>query len=113
MVVFSSFFLALTLFMARVCADHAHHAFATNDATVLADAANGTTYFHWLTLLFMVEQRISISKRPFADKGEIIKIIVCELWTKKCVYRRFPTRKITLRNEVRPTSIVKLRHGTD
>ena len=59
--------------MARVCADHAHHAFATNDATVLADAANGTTYFHWLTLLFMVEQPISISNRPHADKGENYK----------------------------------------
>jgi hypothetical protein len=69
MVVFSSFFLALTLFMARVCADHAHHAFATNDATVLADAANGTTYFHCLTLLFMVEQPISISKTARPDKG--------------------------------------------
>jgi hypothetical protein len=70
---FSSFFLALTLFMARVCADHAHHAFATNDATVLADAANGTTYFHWLTLLFMVEQPISIPNRPRTDKGENYK----------------------------------------
>jgi hypothetical protein len=70
---FSSFFLALTLFMARVCADHAHHAFATNDATVLADAANGTTYFHWLTLLFMVERRISISKRRPPIKGVKLK----------------------------------------
>ena len=66
--------------MARVCADHAHHAFATNDATVLADAANGTTYFHCLTLLFMVEQRISISKMTRYHKGENYKFANARSW---------------------------------
>jgi hypothetical protein len=46
------FFLALTLLMARVCTDHAHHAFAADDATVLAYATNGTTYFHCFSLWF-------------------------------------------------------------
>jgi hypothetical protein len=51
MVVFPFPFLALTLLMARVGTDHAHHAFTANDATVHANAANGTTYFHCFTLL--------------------------------------------------------------
>jgi hypothetical protein len=38
--------LTLTLFVARVGTDHAHHAFAADDAAVLANATNGTTYFH-------------------------------------------------------------------
>jgi hypothetical protein len=46
------FLLALALLVARVCADHAHHAFAADDATVLADATNGTTYFHGFLLYF-------------------------------------------------------------
>jgi hypothetical protein len=37
---------ALPLLVAGVRADHAHHAFAADDAAVLAYAANGTTYFH-------------------------------------------------------------------
>jgi hypothetical protein len=39
-------FLSLALFVARVGADHAHHAFTADDAAVLANATNGTTYFH-------------------------------------------------------------------
>ena len=49
---FSSFLLALALLVARVGADHAHHALAANDAAVLADATNGTTYFHCYLLYF-------------------------------------------------------------
>ena len=38
--------------MPGIGADHAHHAFAADDAAVLANATNGTTYFHCcLTLL--------------------------------------------------------------
>ena len=44
-------YLALTLLMARVSADHAHHALAANDAAVLANATNGTTYFHCVNTL--------------------------------------------------------------
>ena len=47
-------FLALALLVARVCADHAHHALAADDAAVLADATNGTTYFHLCLTLFRV-----------------------------------------------------------
>ena len=62
--------LTLTLLVARVCADHAHHAFAADDATVLADATNGTTYFHLLTLLSVVERMVIISYLGRSDKGE-------------------------------------------
>ena len=50
------FLLALALLVARVCADHAHHAFAADDATVLADATNGATYFHFDLPTLVVEQ---------------------------------------------------------
>ena len=66
---FFLFSLALALLVARVCADHAHHALAANDATVLADATNGTTYFHWLTLLSVVERMVIISYLRSLDKG--------------------------------------------
>ena len=45
-IVFSLPFLTLALLVARVGADHAHHALAADDAAVLANATNGTTYFH-------------------------------------------------------------------
>ena len=44
-------YLALALLMARVSADHAHHALAADDAAVLANATNGTTYFHCVNTL--------------------------------------------------------------
>jgi hypothetical protein len=48
-------FLTLTLFVTGVGADHAHHAFTADDAAVLANATNGTTYFHvFIILLFRV-----------------------------------------------------------
>jgi hypothetical protein len=53
---FSLSLLALALLVARVCADHAHHAFAADDATVLADATNGATYFHFDLPTLVVEQ---------------------------------------------------------
>ena len=68
MVVFL-FSLTLTLLVARVGADHAHHAFAADDAAVLANATNGTTYFHGLTLLSVVERMVIISKNGRIDKG--------------------------------------------
>jgi hypothetical protein len=66
----SSFFLlTLTLLMARVCTDHAHHAFAADDATVHANASNGTTYFHCFYSTFVVERRVIIPKNRPLDKG--------------------------------------------
>ena len=76
-------FLPLALLVARVCADHAHHALAADDATVLADATNGTTYFHWLTLLSVVERKDIISKTVLLGKGgnekKAISAILCIL----------------------------------
>ena len=40
--------------MAWVGTDHAHHAVAADDAAVLANATNGTTYFHGC-LLYSLE----------------------------------------------------------
>ena len=68
MVVFSSF-LALALLVARVGADHAHHALAANDAAVLANATNGATYFHVVYSTFVVERMDIISKISPCDKG--------------------------------------------
>ena len=41
---------ALTLFVARVAADHAQHAFAPHDLAVLTHAFYGRTYFHFAVL---------------------------------------------------------------
>jgi hypothetical protein len=38
--------LALSLFVLRIRADHAHHAFAVNDLAVVAHLFNGSPYFH-------------------------------------------------------------------
>jgi hypothetical protein len=66
--VFLLTFSALTLLMARVGTDHAHYAFAANNATILADATNRTTYFHVFTLLSVVEQYVILPKRGCVDK---------------------------------------------
>ena len=56
-------FLTLALLVARVGADHTHHAFAADDATILADATNGTTYFHVVfTLLEWSNNRVVYQK---------------------------------------------------
>ena len=74
MVVFPLVFLALALLVARVGADHAHHALAANDAAVLANATNGTTYFHVVYSTFVVERTNIISKIRTPDKGVNSKI---------------------------------------
>jgi hypothetical protein len=38
--------LALSLFVLRIRADHAHHAFAVDDLAVVAHLFNGSSYFH-------------------------------------------------------------------
>ena len=64
-------FLTLALLVARVGADHAHHALAANDAAVLANATNGTTYFHYVfTLLEWSNIEIVYQKVPLSRKGE-------------------------------------------
>lgn len=74
MVVFFPFYLALTLLVARVCADDAHHAFTADDAAVLANATNRTTYFHCFYSTFVVERMVIISKTDAICKGGTEKI---------------------------------------
>ena len=40
--------------MTGIGADHAHYTLATDDAAVLANATNGTTYFHVVFLYFLL-----------------------------------------------------------
>jgi hypothetical protein len=42
--------LALSLLMFRVCTDHAHHALAVDDLTVITHLFNGSPYFHRIHL---------------------------------------------------------------
>jgi hypothetical protein len=64
--------------VARVGADHAHHTLAANDAAVLADATNGTTYFHVCFTLFLEwsNELIVYHIEPSTHKGVIKKKIL-------------------------------------
>jgi hypothetical protein len=53
--------LALALFMARVCADHADDSVATNDAAVFAEGLYGWTDFH--------DNEVSAKSRIFTRGG--------------------------------------------
>ena len=62
-------FLTLALLVTRVGADHAHYAFAADDAAVLADATNGATYFHVvITLLEWSNKCVVYQKSPQSRK---------------------------------------------
>jgi hypothetical protein len=63
MVFFLFTFSALTLFMARVGTNYAHYTLTANNAAVLANATNRTTYFHGLTLFVSGRTKVYFIKK--------------------------------------------------
>jgi hypothetical protein len=68
-------FLTLALLVTRVGADHAHYAFAADDAAVLADATNGATYFHVVITLLEWSNKCVVYQKPSQKRKGVFSLI--------------------------------------